>query len=521
MPVRRIHAPALVALAAGLAGAIGIASVLTPEFADRTRLVDGILPPGWPDAARTLTLVFSLALLVLARGLARRKRRAWQLAVALVIGSAITHVAKGLDVEEAIGSLIVLVLLLRTRREFVAPGDPESVRPLLQVGLALAVALPFAVLPIDGTVAYSDRVDDALLILIGALAVRGFFLWLRPIAERARHVPDDFRRAEALVQQHGHDSLAYFSLRQDKSRFFSASRNSFIAYRVVAGTAIVTGDPIGDPAERGELIAEFRRVARAKAWRVAITGASAEALPDYAALGFKSIYLGDEAFVRPDGFSLDGRPIRKVRQSVTRLERAGYRVRVLRPDDVDAELREELRAVSAEWRGRWPERGFTMAMDGLFGYPDTLLAVACSPDGGVGGFLQLVPSPACSGYSLASMRRRRETPNGLMEFLIVETIAWARAQSVSELSLNFSVFADYLSVDRRVLRTLLLKVDRLFQLERLHSFNRKFFPSWRRRYFCFERWTDLPIAAVAYLHAESLLTPPGPWAARTPDLTSR
>src|SRR4029077_17660634 len=94
VPVRRIHAPALVALAAGLAGAIGIASVLTPEFAARTRLVDGILPPGWPDAARTLTLVFSLALLVLARGLARRKRRAWQLAVGLVIGSAITHVAK-------------------------------------------------------------------------------------------------------------------------------------------------------------------------------------------------------------------------------------------------------------------------------------------------------------------------------------------------------------------------------------------------------------------------------------------
>ena len=72
-----------------------------------------------------------------------------------------------------------------------------------------------------------------------------------------------------------------------------------------------------------------------------------------------------------------------------------------------------------------------------------------SPDGGVGGFLQLVPSPACSGYSLASMRRRHETPNGLMEFLIVETIAWARARSVSELSLNFSVFAEYLSADGR------------------------------------------------------------------------
>jgi lysyl-tRNA synthetase, class II len=106
-----------------------------------------------------------------------------------------------------------------------------------------------------------------------------------------------------------------------------------------------------------------------------------------------------------------------------------------------------------------------------------------------------------------------------MEYLIVETIEWAREHGVREVSLNFSVFAEYLH-GSGVLRAVLLKLDRLFQLERLHTFNRKFFPQWRRRYFCFERWSDLPIAGVAYLHAESLLTPPGPWA-RTLDLTAR
>ena len=50
-----------------------------------------------------------------------------------------------------------------------------------------------------------------------------------------------------------------------------------------------------------------------------------------------------------------------------------------------------------------------MAMDALFRYPDTVLAVAVGPDGSVGGFLQLVPSPASEGYSLASMRRREAT----------------------------------------------------------------------------------------------------------------
>ena len=519
MGVRRIKSPTVVAWAAAIVGLIGVASVSTPEMSDRFRAVHDLLPQEVSAAARVLTLAFSLALLWLARGLARRKRRAWQLAVALVAATAVTHLVKGLDVEEAIGSIAVFGVLWRTRREFVAPGDPESVRPLVQVALAIGVIGTIVGLHLHGRVAYSDHVDDSLLILIGALAARGLFLWLRPITDRARHVPAERRRAEALVQEHGSDSLAYFALRHDKSRFFSASGDSFLAYRVVAGTAIVTGDPIGDSAERSELLAEFRRVAHAKAWRVAIAGASDEALRDYAELGFKSIYLGDEAFVDPARFSLDGRPIRKVRQSVTRLEKAGYRVELCAPDEIEPELRDELLAVSEEWRGKWPERGFTMAMDALFAYPDTVLAIATGPDGRIGGFLQLVPAPACGGYSLASMRRRRDTPNGLMEFMIVETIAWARGRGVTELSLNFSVFAEYLR-GAGLLRAVLLKLDRVFQLERLYSFNRKFFPEWRRRYFCFERWTDLPLAGVAYLHAESLLTPPGPWA-KTHDLAAR
>jgi lysyl-tRNA synthetase, class II len=523
--VRRPATPVALAWAATLAGVISIVSALTPEFADRTDLVSAVLPPGVPEAARTVALALGLGLVFFARGLARRKRRAWQLAVVLVVASALAHLAKGLDFEEATVHLVLLAALLRARRHFVAPGDPATLVPLLQVAVALAVSAPVLVLGLLDGDAYSRRIEVALALLVGALGFRALWLWLRPQgvppavgAERARAIE--------LVQAHGSDSLAYFALRRDKSYFFSPSGRSFLAYRVVGGTALVAGDPIGDAGERSELVREFVRVAHAKGWRVAVAGAANEALEDYAALGFKSMYLGDEAVIRPATFSLDGRAIRKVRQSVSRLEKSGYRVKVLSTSDADEALRAQVLAVSEEWRGNWPERGFTMAMDALFIYPDTVLAVAVAPDGRVGGFLQLVPSPASEGYSLASMRRRGDTPNGLMEFLITETVAWARRHAVTELSLNFAVFADFMrsgddaSRITRSLRWLLLKGDRLFQLERLHSFNRKFFPDWRRRYFCFERWADLPLAGLAYLHAESLLTPPGPWV-RSHDLAAQ
>ena len=500
------RAESLLAWAGAAVGAIGVVSSLTPEMADRSDLVRGVLPPGVPAAARVGALAFGLALTVLSL-------------------SAVAHLAKGLDFEEATAHVLLLVALIRTRRHFVAPGDPATIRPLVQVGAALTVCMPLALIYAYDHEAFSERIDEALLIVIAGLGVRALWLWFRPFRVEPTDAGERARAAE-LVQASGTDSLAYFALRGDKSYFFSTSGRTFLAYRVVAGTALVAGDPIGDVSERRELLAEFRRVAHAKGWRVAIAGAANDALADYAALGFKSIYLGDEAVVRPGEFSLDGRAIRKVRQSVSRLEKGGYEVCVLSAADAEGPLRDELCAVSKEWRGNWPERGFTMAMDALYRYPDTVLAVAVGPDGSVGGFLQLVPSPASEGYSLASMRRRRDTPNGLMEYLITETLAWARAHAVTEVSLNFAVFADFLRTDcdapptTRALRWLLLRVDRLFQLERLHSFNRKFFPHWRRRYFCFERWGDLPLAGLAYLHAESLLTPPGPWV-KTQDLAAR
>jgi lysyl-tRNA synthetase, class II len=523
--VRRPATPVVLAWFATAAGLISIVSALTPEMADRVDLVQGVLPPGVLDAARSLALALVLGMVWLSRGLARRKRRAWWLAVGVVAVSAVAHLAKGLDFEESTVHLLLLVALYRSRRHFVAPGDPATIMPLAQVGAAIAVCLPLITLYSYDHDAFSERIEVALLILVGGLGFRALWLWLRPpsVAPPGEEERD---RATELVQEHGSDSLAYFALRRDKSYFFSASGRSFLAYRVIGGTALVAGDPIGDTDERHELMAEFKRVAHAKGWRVGIAGASNEALEDYAELGFKSIYLGDEAVIRPAEFSLEGRAIRKVRQSVSRLEKSGYAVRVLSTSDAGTDLRDELRAVSEEWRGNWPERGFTMAMDALFRYPDTVLAVAIAPDGSVGGFLQLVPSPASEGYSLASMRRRKDTPNGLMEYLITETVAWARAHAVTELSLNFSVFADFMRADEtahrwtRLVRWGLLKADRLFQVERLHSFNRKFFPQWRRRYFCFERWSDFPLAGIAYLHAESLLIPPGPWV-KTNDLTAQ
>jgi lysyl-tRNA synthetase, class II len=518
----RLRSPrpeALLAWGAAVVGAIGVASALTPEMANRFDLVRGVLPPGFPAAARVGTLAFGILLIWLSRSLARRRRRAWQLAVAVVLVSAVLHLAKGLDYEEAVASLLLLAALVRWRRRFDVPGDPASTRPLLALAAAGAAAAAISVgIELRGG-ELPDRLSDlstALAILFGFTAL---YLWLRPFSQAVAQTVGERTLARALVDAYGSDSLSFFALRRDKSYFFSPTRRAFLAYRVVAGAALVSGDPVGEEEEFDALLAEFRRVAHTHGWRLAVLGASDAHLDRYRALGLRPVLLGEEAVMRPSEFSLEGRPIRKVRQSVSRLTKAGYRLRVVGAGDADDELRARLDEVSRVWRGNQPERGFTMAIDELY-VPGTVFAVAEEADGSVGGFLHLAPTLGGGGWSLSTMRRRPDVPNGLTEFLIVETLAWAKEQGASELSLNFCAFTDLISPERavtlprRLVRRTLLAADSVFQLERLYVFNRKFFPEWRPRYLCVERLTDLPLVGLAYLHVEQLLVPPGPWMRR-------
>jgi len=506
----------LLGWAAAVVGVVGIVSALTPEVAGRSDLVQGVLPPGALHVARVATLGFGIALVWLARSLARRRRRAWGLSVVLVTAIAVSHIVKGLDIEEATVSLVLLALLVAYRRRFDVPGDPASLQPLAAT-LSLLGGGAAALLLLDRhDVLLPDRLEEVLGAAGLVLAFRALYLWLRPLSAQVRQTVEERRAASRLVQAHGRDSLAFFMLRRDKSYLFSPSGRAFLAYRVIAGTALVSGDPVGDESELDDLLAEFRRLAYARGWRLAVIGAGATALPRYRRLGLRAIKIGDEAVLRPASFTLEGRPIRKVRQSVTRLTKAGWRLRVVPAAEAGARLRAELDQVSAEWRGNQPGRGFSMAIDELYA-PDTLIVFAEHDEEPIAGFLHLVPTPASDSYSLSTMRRRHSSPNGLMEFLIAETLGWAREHQVSEVSLNFCAFTDLLDPGcrgaRRLSRVALLSLDRLFQLERLYAFSRKFFPEWRPRYVCVERLSDLPLVGFAYLHVESLL----PWSRKTPE----
>jgi lysyl-tRNA synthetase, class II len=538
------RAPQVLALIAAAAGLIGIISAATPEWPGRLSLVRGYLSTSTPQVADGLVVATSLGLLLLARGLARRRHRAWQAAV-LVLGlSAVLHVVKGLDVEEAIFDIVVLVLLVRKRRAFYATGDPggpqragvaalQAFAGLVAYGL-VAIAIhdvvrDMAFHPVAAlrSVLYGMVGQDVganpgrfqhevtLSLAVATITCAAYVVWLavRSHQPKAGASERDRRDARRLVEELGCDSLAWFALRQDKSYFFDADRRAFIAYRAAGGFAVVSGDPIGDADVFGTVADGFLRHCHERAWRVSALGVGPVGRDLWEARGLRTAYVGDEAIVRPADFSLEGRAIRKVRQSVTRLQKAGYTCRVMRAGELGPDGWAQVEQISEAWLDGAPERGFSMAIDDMRapGNASAVLALALDPEGLVAGFVHLAPVPAAAGLSLSTMRRLADTPNGLMEFVLCETFVWAREHGIERVSLNFAAFGELLRAEGdlrrrdRVARFALSKADRYFQVERLLAFNRKFMPLWEPRYAAFESYSDVPVAALVSLSLESLL----------------
>jgi lysyl-tRNA synthetase, class II len=315
------------------------------------------------------------------------------------------------------------------------------------------------------------------------------------------------------VREHGHDTLAYFKLRADKQYLFSDDARAFVGYRIESGVLIVSGDPVGPEDALPELLANLATFAERRGLRLAAVGVSLATRPLFEQLGMRSLYLGDEAIVDTESFSLEGRAIRKVRQSVSRLEKLGYSCVVADVGELDASVVAEAERATFDWLESSGERGFSMALDAdIASHGDTLLVLARDAAGELRGVLHLVPSFGRPAMSLSLMRRHPASPNGLTEYMIVKTIQDLRDRSIDEVSLNFAAFARLLhspdGVAERLLRRLLQLADSSFQIERLYRFNEKFNPRWEARYLMHEGALNLPRTALAALWVEGQLPKP-------------
>ncbi|MGW1601539.1 phosphatidylglycerol lysyltransferase domain-containing protein [Streptomyces eurythermus] len=449
------------------------------------------------------------------------------------------------------------VALLIGRREFYAKGDRSNPRlaATVAVGGGLAASLLAGLLvtvtnqaPDAARSTFPERWYYGTLRLVSVAAEESRFPGLDPpnwanvavnvlstalllavlyAAFRSRRAvdpltEDDEKRLRELLERHGdRDSLGYFALRREKSVVWSPTGKAAVAYRVVGGVSLASGDPLGDPEAWPGAIVPWLAEARAHGWIPAVMGASEEAGTVYARYGLDALELGDEAVVEVAEFTLEGRAMRTVRQAYNRVRRAGYRVRVRRHEDIPAAEMAYLVERADAWRDGATERGFSMAL-GRLGDPRDgrcVMLECVDAEGRLRALLSFVPWGP-HGLSLDLMRRERDVDghaNGLTEFMVIELLRRAREIGVTQVSLNFAMFRSVFERGARLgagpvlrlWRSLLGFFSRWWQIESLYRANAKYRPIWEPRFLLFEKTADLPRIGLASARAEGFLEAPG------------
>lgn len=535
----------LLGLLVALTGLVNLISAFTPNLHDRMQFLHDGLTPGVSGLAHGATAILGIGLLLVGRGLARRRRLAYLAALVLLGVSALAHILKGLDVEEATVVLVVAGLLWRARWLFDAPVPHARWRTLGRV-IPIVVLLDFAYGLVGLAIRRGEMHPDltigrafaevaarltgmtgplhiyggfghwfpATITIVGGLSVAAIVLLaLAPVAERAVAAHADRDRMRHLVARPDGDTLDPFALRHDKQYVFSGDERSAIAYRYVNGVGLASGDPVGAADSSDDAFGRFLELCHERGWRPAVVGARGDRLPLYEHAGMRSHYLGDEAVIDVATFNLEGRAMRPVRQAFNRTKNFGLTTEIHREGDLDPTLRRALIGIAERHRAGAPERGFSMALDDLLSGRDRdCVVVVCRDASGAPiGFQRYVPCLAGRGLSLDAMRRDAVGPNGVNERMIVDVVEWARAHGVEEVSLNFAAFKGIIEEGAELSRFqaaeawVIKRLNPYFQIESLLNFNAKFRPRWVPRYLVYRSTGDLAAVGIAALSAEAFL----------------
>lgn len=547
--------PVTARVIAVLTALCGVLQLLTLFPVVNTRL-DGLqarVGPLWvPVAGHVVSVIVGLVLILLADQLAKRKQLALRVAVVLFAVGAVAHLVKGPHPLAIAVCVAMLAALVWRRSAFRARADPPSLLRLVRfVPVYLVLVLVFGwvslgleshriepdlslagvlgttfggLVGLDGPYSYDSPFFAAFfptaLVALGVAGLLVFAVLLfRPLVGRTPHTDDDWERANRLVHVYGWDTLAYFSLRDDKSFFFSSDGEALLAYTYLGGYALVSADPIGARESVVSVLDEFLAMCGERAWEPAFLAVREASMPLYASRGFRSFYLGDEAILDCARFTLAGSARKSLRAAVRRVGRS-YTFQLITEANASPRLVEQLNAISAKWRGKAPERGFTMSLSqdvtGDGANPEFLLCVAVDEDGVPGGFLRVVPAYGPSfGYTLDLMRHDPGTPNGMTEFLIAGAAQALGGRGVRRLSMNFAMWGRLFdetiptTAAQRAARWAVGVLNPFFQIRSLHDFNAKFDPEWIPRVLAYRHAVDLPRVGLLYAGAEGFLALPG------------
>ncbi|PUZ24764.1 ABC transporter permease [Chitinophaga parva] len=512
-----------------LLGMVNIFSVLTPPLANRMHILRAYIPGDSIHASNLLVIFMGLVLLVTATFLFRGLRSAWIVALLVSILSAIGHISKALDYEEASLAVITAVTLLATSRHY----RVKSNRQLVNIGVITALATFFVVavfgsigfyflnyrhfridftwqqsllyafhafflLDNDGLRAYT-RFGNEFLMGIHVLGVSAwaflFYTIIRPYLKVAERTNVSQERALFYLSQYGDSVMDYFKVGEDKLLFVSDTLEGFLAYRIANGFAIVLEEPVCKEANKLDLLREFDTQCRKMGLRPAFYRVDEDSTYYFNQLKKKKLLIGQEAILDLNTFTLTGKDKKSLRNGLNSLAAKGFVTTIHRAPQKSG-LLQALRQVSDEWLAQYDVKELTFSQ-GLFDAAvlrQQDIITVTDNEGQVVAFLNIIPDYAPGECTYDLIRKTNDAPGGVMDALLIALIEDARNKGLQFLNLGMvpmSGIEEPQNTAEKVVKFAYENVRLFRHYQGLRDFKEKYATRWLNKYLVYEHDFDL------------------------------
>lgn len=518
LDVFELMAPPLYAVLIFLTGTIMLISAATPDRAGTIPFFGNPIGLLVVELSHLFASVIASLLLIIAMGLRRRLQNAWVLAVLFLIVGSILTLLKGADPKGAVILLLLGFTLYASKDAFYRKGYIRHI-PLNLPRLSLIVAaIGFAIWV--GFYSYLDEPYSSTLwwefgsnggvsrflrafVFIGTvISLYAFWRFLQPapILKAPALNDDDFvkiKQVLAEAENPGSESnLAYMG---DKQFLFSQSGKSFIMYGIKGRNWVAMGNPVGLASEQKELIWAFRHLAdQWDAWPCfyAVRG---DALNDFVDAGIALQKIGELALIPLANFSMEGKIRSELRNSKSRAIREGCSFEIIYPAENDPEM-DMIETVSKNWlaKHQGKEKRFSLGRFDRAVLAQQPIAIV-RREGNIIAFANLWETADKTELSVDLMRYEDVKINGLMDYLFVEIMLWAKEQGYAQFGLGMAPLAglegDRLAPFMTKLGALIFEHGgRFYGFKGLRAFKQKFNPEWEAVYLAAPSQVTMPIA---------------------------
>jgi phosphatidylglycerol lysyltransferase len=511
-------------------GIVNLVSVLTPAIAERLASLKNFVPVEVIHASNYTVFVAGLFLLVTAAFMLKGLRTAWWFAMVLTVLSFVGHIIKAIDYEEATIALLVIVVLLTTRKEYYIKTN----RKLRTIGIQTSLLFTAAVFiygivgfyfidkkyfNIDFSIWQSIRFTFQNYFMVGSSELRptgtfpkhfihsinisGFvsiafliYTFVQSYKTQQNISPEELKLASNLLNAHGKSAVDYFKTYGDKMVFFSESEKAFISYRVSGNFAIVLEDPIAEnKSEMKACIVQFDKFCYENGLKSIYYRVPEESLTIYHELKKKNLFLGQEGVVNLDTFTVEGKSRKSLRNAYNKVKEGGYKATVIQPPIKDGVL-QKLKSVSDEWL-QSTGRSEIIFSQGMFAWDElkqqTIVTVE-NKEEKIIAFLNIIPDYAKNEATYDLMRKTQDAPNGVMDFILIELFNYLKSQNIGFINIGFAPMSginDPHKFPERSMKFAYEKIRSFAHYKGMRDYKEKFEPQWYNKYLIYQHDYDL------------------------------